>query len=1698
MTSTKTARATANASRTGAFASSWFMAGSRCRAVCRRLYAILRMSCRVLGMKSPRGVGLLGIAGAVAVVGVFGATPAMAQQQGIYINGGASNSCTHVRADLTAQGRTDEVGEIGRLLRVQRNDNCDPSNAATQTNRVLFYGTGASQTASGATSLSLGGLLHVNGGFIGVGPSVPTDAEGNAIAQTNAGVGIAIGNSGTRAPSEGVAIGQAARASTLRAIAIGWNAEAKAGPLGLRASIAIGENAKAEDVGIAMGIGAQQTTRYGIAIGRQTRSTDDSAIAIGANANASSIATVALGLNSSASGRNGTAVGTAANAAGEGALAGGQNARALSRDAVALGRNAFVDEGLIDGLAVGHDARVTHNMGVAIGSASISAGLSTVTPWTLNGTEYRFDSSNAAATVSVGSPFRHRQITNVAPGAITGTSVDAVNGSQLFAAFTEINAMAAKNADLQSAVNELARQMAETGRGGGAESVLAAVGPGSSVDGNGDLVLPEITLDSIGGTTDSEGNVVPATQPTTLLGAIDALDAEIEKTNDAVELIFDNALLHNPLEGVDAFDAKGERITNVADGVVAEGSTDAINGGQLHALSEQIGDAGQQAAAAVAGLGGGAAVAADGTVTQPHYDVATIGPDGAIAPAGSTHNNVGGALDAVGSNVVNLAGVVGEQGSDIAALNQNALLWNEDARAFTALRNGAPQQIANVAAGTSGTDAVNVSQLEALGDEALNAAEAAQNAAETAQATAEGAQTAAATAQGTAEAAQAAADTAQATAENAQTAAATAQGAADAAQTSADTAQETAVSASVAAAAAQDAAGDAQSAADTAQATAEGAQTAATTAQGAAEAAHTAATEADRKGEAALAGLGGGAGLGSDGSAIPPSYSVAAIGPDGTVATGSTHNSVGGALDAVGNNVVNLAGVVGQQGSEIAALNQNALLWNDDARAFTAERDGAPQQIANVAAGTNGTDAVNFSQLQALGEDAADAMSAAQTAQAAADNAQSTGAAAQNAAAAAKDTAAAAQANATQAQATADKALLGADFAIEGLGGGARMSATGYHAPVYSIAAIDADGAIVPVGSSHNTVGGALDAIGDNVVNLAGVVGEHGSEIAVLNQNALLWNEDADAFTAERDGAPQQIANVAAGVADTDAVNVAQLREAAGAAAAQLEGIGEGETVAGRLVDAARATADALGGNATANPDGTVTAPDYSVAAIGPDGAVTAGSTHNNVGGALDAIGDNVGAVNQRVTDLAATAETLQDDALLWDDTAGAYSAAHGDQATSRITNVASAINGDDAVNLDQLDAVRGEAIEGINLANQGINIGNFALTEAAEAKTVGEEAHMAALRADALAAESGLLSEIAIDAAHFADAKAVAALAGLGGGAGVADDGFGDGRGAVIPPSYEVATIGANGVIAPGGSTHDNVGSALDAIGDNVVNLAGAVGEQDIAITRLNQNALLWNDDAQAFTAARDGAPQQIANVAAGTNSTDAVNLGQLADVRDNVDTLRQTTGRELTAANDGIARLEQAGAMAVTYAPAPDGGRSNTIGLVGGDPNAPVLIANIARGSADNDAVNVQHLNESQANTAAQAEAYTDRVAAQTLSSANHYTDTAVSQVSGATGALAEQVRDGFGQLASDISAVSIEAKQAAAIGLAASSLRFNDTPGKLSLAAGGGFWQGEGALAVGLGYTSDNGDVRMNLTGVTSGGHIGVGGGFSVTLN
>ncbi|WP_265518694.1 YadA-like family protein [Nitratireductor luteus] len=325
-------------------------------------------------------------------------------------------------------------------------------------------------------------------------------------------------------------------------------------------------------------------------------------------------------------------------------------------------------------------------------------------------------------------------------------------------------------------------------------------------------------------------------------------------------------------------------------------------------------------------------------------------------------------------------------------------------------------------------------------------------------------------------------------------------------------------------------------------------------------------------------------------------------------------------------------------------------------------------------------------------------------------------------------------------------------------------------------------------------------------------------------------------------------------------------------------------------------------------------------------------------------------------------------------------------------------------------------------------------------------------------------------------------------------DNGIGIGNGAIVDQIAPGGTaIGQNAhvMLADGialGTSSRSAGIQSVAIGagaqsdhaNSVALGAGSVTQATVATSGTTINGQTYDFAGAApvgtVSVGDAGAERTITNVAAGrisADSTDAINGSQLYATNQALNDLSVEIGDVGTIANNAVAY------ETVTN---PDGSvtRTNNVILEGGDPSAPVVISNVGAGVANTDAVNVAQLNEARSFAVETANDYTDQVAATTLGQANDYTDQKFSELNQAYG---------------DIRA---EARQAAAIGLAAASLRYDDRPGKLSVAMGGGYWRREAALAFGAGYTSENGRVRANLSGTTTDGHWGVGAGLSFTLN
>ncbi|HEO9323757.1 TPA: YadA-like family protein [Escherichia coli] len=601
---------------------------------------------------------------------------------------------------------------------------------------------------------------------------------------------IAMGDSSKAEGANAIALGNATKATEIMSIALGDTANAsKAYSMALGASsVASAENA------IALGRSSVASGTDSLALGRQTLASAANAIAIGAESKAAENATAvgtkaeANGLNSIALGSGGIAdadntialgnqslaVAAGAIAIGQGNKADGANAIALGNgsvtggaNAIALGQGSYA--GLENGIAIGGQASAQGTNSVALGAGSVA-------------TE---DNS-----VSVGNTTDQRKIVNMAAGDISTSSTDAINGSQLYAISKSVadrlgggatvnaqgvvtapnyrlkNGIYGNVGDALADLNNNTIQWDSVKKGYSAAHGTDATSTITNVKAG---TISATSTDAVNGSQlkatndDVEANTANIATNTsniaTNTASIATNTTNITNLTDSVGDLKDDALLWN--DAKNAFSAAHDqdttsKITNVKDGDLTAGSTDAVNGSQLKTTNDAVATNTTNIAnntsniatnttnisnltETVTNLGedalkwdkdNGVFTAAHGTdATSKITNVkdADLTADSTDAVNGSQLKTTN---DAVATNTTNIANNTSNIATNttnisnltetVTNLGEDALKWDKDNGVFTAAHgNNATSKITNVKDGdlTAGsTDAVNGSQLKTTND----------------------------------------------------------------------------------------------------------------------------------------------------------------------------------------------------------------------------------------------------------------------------------------------------------------------------------------------------------------------------------------------------------------------------------------------------------------------------------------------------------------------------------------------------------------------------------------------------------------------------------------------------------------------------------------------------------------------------------------------------------------------------------------------------------------------------------------------------------------------------------------------------------------------------------------------------------------------------------------------------------------------
>ncbi|MCN2484114.1 YadA-like family protein [Escherichia coli] len=583
---------------------------------------------------------------------------------------------------------------------------------------------GNDANASAERSISLGASSIAAGGYsIALG----TEAESNgtrSIAQgakavSTGNYSIAIGDHSNTGADKAIALGNATKATAIMSIALGDSANASK-----EYSMALGASSKANGTdSIALGRLSLASAANAIAMGAESEAAEN-ATAIGNNAHAKGVNSIAMGSGSIADKVNTIALGNGSQSLADNAIAIGQGNKANGTDAIALG-NASLSSGL-NSIALGKTSVVTGDNSLALGSNTNANGINSVAL----GADSIADQDNS---VSVGSSSLQRKIVNVKNGAIKADSHDAINGSQLYAISDSI----AKRLGGGSSVNPddgTVNAPTYNLKNGNKNNVGSAL-----------TVLDENTLqwDQIKGKYSAvHGSSTTSVITDVANGTISAASKDAVNGSQLYDLQQD-ALLWNGTAFSAAHGTEAtSKITNVTAGNLTASSTDAVNGSQLKTTNDNVTTNTTNIATnttnitnltdAVNGLGddsllwnktAGAFSAAHGTdatskITNVKAGDLTAGSTDAVngSQLKTTNDNVTTNTTNIATNTTNITNLTDSVGD----LKDDSLLWNKAAGAFSAAHGTeATSKITNLLAGkisSNSTDAINGSQLYGVAD----------------------------------------------------------------------------------------------------------------------------------------------------------------------------------------------------------------------------------------------------------------------------------------------------------------------------------------------------------------------------------------------------------------------------------------------------------------------------------------------------------------------------------------------------------------------------------------------------------------------------------------------------------------------------------------------------------------------------------------------------------------------------------------------------------------------------------------------------------------------------------------------------------------------------------------------------------------------------------------------------------------------
>ena len=337
------------------------------------------------------------------------------------------------------------------------------------------YAIGAQARTIGTNTVAIGnGAYASNNNALAIGATTKTDGKDSVALgshiKAQADNNVAIGTVVNTKSKDSVAVGTAVTTNDTNSIGIGNNVVNN-----LSNSIGIGNGVATDFNTIGIGNGVETKVQDTIAIGNGVISNGESSVAIGNGIHADGVKTVNVGTNVSATGVSSIVVGrdTTVNGddttvvganngiigADQSAVYGynnkvldnskeqlifGSNSQTQGQGAVVVGSHASATD--VDALALGNNTIADVQNGVAVGTNSVTELAVGTTNIKDNTSDIRFSNSTYAGStpdsvVSFGTNGRAgaggvtsytRQLQNLAAGRVSATSTDGINGSQLY------------------------------------------------------------------------------------------------------------------------------------------------------------------------------------------------------------------------------------------------------------------------------------------------------------------------------------------------------------------------------------------------------------------------------------------------------------------------------------------------------------------------------------------------------------------------------------------------------------------------------------------------------------------------------------------------------------------------------------------------------------------------------------------------------------------------------------------------------------------------------------------------------------------------------------------------------------------------------------------------------------------------------------------------------------------------------------------------------------------------------------------------------------------------------------------------------------------------------------------------------------------------------------------------------------------